>query len=209
MKRTFYILLLLLLLLVLYEELQRDNQKKQRSSKSKIATAAQKQEATAKSRVRTPPPADFSKVLEQAQKPLMSNQNYRFVRAKDGDTIVVEGSDGQDTVRLLGIDTPEMKDSRQQMRYFAEQAKLFVIGLLEEKEVQLGFDPVNQSRHHRDIYGRLLAYVFTDKGETFVNAEIVRQGYGFSFVKYPCMYTSFFSDLERQAREDGVGMWGE
>lgn len=209
MKRALYLFLLLVLFMLLLNELQHDNKTKHRRSKSKTTDIAQNQEVTAKSKVKTPPPADFSKVLEQAQKPLMSNQNYRFVRAKDGDTIVVEGSDGQDTVRLLGIDTPEMKDSRQQMRYFAEQAKRFVIGLLEGKEVQLGFDPVNQSRHHRDIYGRLLAYVFTDKGETFVNAEIVRQGYGFSFVKYPCMYTSFFSDLERQAREDGVGMWGE
>jgi len=157
---------------------------------------------------KTIPKADFAEVLDQLQQPEMVDGVFDLVRVKDGDTIVVSDQSGEITLRLLGIDTPEMRDSRPIVRDFAERAKRFVIDILADKQVLLGLDPVNASKQHLDRYGRLLAYVYTADDSTHVNEEIIRQGYGFSFVKYPCLYTDYFSALEREARNLKVGLWG-
>lgn len=155
----------------------------------------------------TMPKADFTQALAQTLRPEMMNEVFNLVRVKDGDTIVLSGPSGEYTVRLLGINTPEMRDSRPLVRYFAEQAKSFVIKQLDGKKILLGLDPINKRKHHTDSFGRLLAYVYTADDSTHINAEIIRQGYGFSFVKYPCMFTDYFSALEREARSNKLGLW--
>ncbi|MDD2300058.1 MAG: hypothetical protein PHU69_10525, partial [Fermentimonas sp.] len=72
------------------------------------------------------PVDDLPQSLDPNKKPEIDDEVYELVRVKDGDTIVVMGSDGEITVRLLGIDTPEMRDSRPIVKYFAERAMLFV-----------------------------------------------------------------------------------
>jgi micrococcal nuclease len=58
----------------------------------------------------------------------------------------------------------------------------------------------------RDRYGRLPAYVYLPNG-TFLNAELIRQGYGHAYTKYPFKYMDEFKQLEREARESGKGLW--
>ncbi len=59
----------------------------------------------------------------------------------------------------------------------------------------------------RDKYGRLLAYVYLPDG-TFLNAEIIKQGYGFAYTKYPFKYLEEFRMYEKESRENGRGLWG-
>lgn len=72
---------------------------------------------------------------------------------------------------------------------------------MEGKNVRLEFD-VQQ----KDKYGRLLAYVYA--GDTFVNAELVKQGYA-QITTYPpnVKYVNHFKKLEKEAREQGRGLW--
>ena len=79
------------------------------------------------------PVDDLPQSLDPNKKPEIDDEVYELVRVKDGDTIVVMGSDGEITVRLLGIDTPEMRDSRPIVKYFAERAMLFVTNKLNIK----------------------------------------------------------------------------
>ena len=58
----------------------------------------------------------------------------------------------------------------------------------------------------QDRYGRTLAYVFLEDG-TFINAEIVRQGYGFAYTGFPFRYLEDFRAHEREARASGRGLW--
>lgn len=60
----------------------------------------------------------------------------------------------------------------------------------------------------RDKYGRTLAYVYLEDG-TFLNAEIIRQGYGFAYTRFPFKYLEEFRKLEQEARETGRGLWGK
>ena len=59
-------------------------------------------------------------------------------------------------------------------------------------------------------YGRTLAFVYRAPDRLFVNAEIIRQGYGHAYVKYPFddKLMTQFRDYEKAAREAGRGLWG-
>jgi micrococcal nuclease len=119
-------------------------------------------------------------------------------RVIDGDTIEL---DGGEKVRLVGIDTPELTESRKSVLLFAQMAQLFMQSLLEGKRVRLEYD-----QDRTDKYGRTLAYIFLEDG-TFVNAAAVQQGYAFAYVKYPFKYMDDFKRYEGEARENRRGLW--
>ncbi len=127
-----------------------------------------------------------------------AGDTYLCTRAVDGDTIKL---DTGETVRLIGVDTPESVHPFKPVEYFAVEAKNFTQSLVVGRMVRLEYD---QTR--RDRYGRLLAYVYLEDG-TFVNAEIIKQGYGFAYIKYPFKYMEEFLEYERQAREGKRGLW--
>lgn len=128
-----------------------------------------------------------------------SQQIWRTcVKVIDGDTIVL---DGNEIVRLIGIDTPETKDPRKPVQYYGREAYEFTKRLVEGKKVRLAYD-----LNKKDKYGRTLAYVYLEDG-TFLNAEVVKQGYGFAYRYFLFKYFDEFKQYEREARENGIGLW--
>jgi len=120
-------------------------------------------------------------------------------RVVDGDTIHVEGIG---TVRLIGVDTPETVDPRKPVQSFGKEASEFTRRMAQGKVVRLEFD-----FQRKDKYDRTLAYVYLPDG-TFLNAEIVKQGYGHAYTQFPFKYLDQFRAHEREAREAGRGQWG-
>ena len=133
-------------------------------------------------------------------------------RAVDGDTLVLENGE---RVRLIGIDTPELHESAKldrdarstgqdpsAIQQLGRQAYEFTKNLVEGKRVSLEFDA-----ERFDRYKRLLAYVYLKDG-TFVNAEIVKQGYA-SLMKIPpnVKYAALFAQLYAEARQEKRGLW--
>jgi len=57
-----------------------------------------------------------------------------------------------------------------------------------------------------DRFGRTLAYVYLEDG-TFLNAESIRQGYGFAYTRFPLKWLEEFRRLKQEAREARRGMW--
>jgi micrococcal nuclease len=127
---------------------------------------------------------------------------YLCTRVIDGDTIAVEKNGKKEKVRLIGVDTPETVHPSKPVEYFGKEASEFTRKKVEGKRVNLEYD-----RQSRDKYGRLLAYVYIEDG-TFLNAEIIRQGYGFAYTRYPFKYLDDFRQYEREARENDRGLWG-
>jgi micrococcal nuclease len=124
----------------------------------------------------------------------------------DGDTIKVRVGGTIEKVRLLGIDTPETVDPRKPVQCFgkaaSEKMKSFVLG----QDVKLVAD---STQGDRDKYGRLLRYVYLhDARATFVNGEMVKQGYAFSYRQYPTKLLAKFNGFEQYAREHNLGLWG-
>ena len=77
--------------------------------------------------------------------------------------------------------------------------------LCEGKQVVLRDELGGQDR---DKYDRLLRYVFLEDG-THVNAEIIKQGYGHAYTRFPFSKMEEFRAAERYARETQKGMWVE
>ena len=123
---------------------------------------------------------------------------FHIARVIDGDTLLL--SNGE-RVRLIGVDTPELYHPLKPVQYFAKEASQFTRRMAEGKSVRLEYDC-----RRRDRYGRLLAYVYLEDG-TFLNAEIIKQGYGFAFTKYPFKYLDEFRQYEIEARQNKRGLW--
>lgn len=107
------------------------------------------------------------------------SENLKVKRVIDGDTLLLANGE---RVRLIGVDTPETKHPEKAVERFGEEAYLFTKKMVEGKEVRLEYDWQRRDRH-----GHLLGYVYLPDG-TFLNAEIIKQGFGFAYTKYPFKY---------------------
>ena len=122
-------------------------------------------------------------------------------RVVDGDTVVLASGE---RVRYIGVDTPELHHPRKPVGFYAREAKEFNRRLIEGKTARLEFDV-----EHYDKYGRLLAYVYLSDG-TFVNAELLRQGYAQLLTIPPNVkYVDLFKKLQQEAREANRGLWAK
>ncbi len=125
------------------------------------------------------------------------------VRVVDGDTLVVQMSGHPEKVRLIGVDTPESVDPRRPVEAYGREAAAFTRRLADGKPVVL---KPEAGTGDRDRYGRLLRYVFLPDG-TLLNAEIIRQGFGHAYIKFPFARMEEFRALERSARDRRIGLW--
>jgi len=128
-----------------------------------------------------------------------SAQTYIVERVVDGDTLKLTNGE---RVRLIGVDTPETVHPKKPVEYFGKEASAFTKRMCEGKTVRLEYDQTE-----RDKYDRLLAYVFLEDG-TFLNAEIIKQGYGHAYTRFPFKYIDDFRRYEKEAREGKRGLWG-
>lgn len=137
---------------------------------------------------------------------VQSNQpgSYSIKRFIDGDTIEVNMNGATETVRLIGIDTPEIHRPNTPVQCYGPQAAQFTKATIGSGKVRLQADPLNTNR---DRYGRLLRYVYLSDG-TLLQAKIISEGYGFAYTLFPFSRTQQFSDYERLAQMAGKGLWG-
>lgn len=121
----------------------------------------------------------------------------------DGDTVVVRSGRVTEPVRLIGIDTPEVAHHGQPGECFggeaaARLAELIPVGTT----VRLARDV-----EARDIYGRLLAYVFATDG-TLVNMQLAREGLAAELSIAPNLaLVDVIATSVGEARRARLGMW--
>jgi micrococcal nuclease len=134
----------------------------------------------------------------------------RVTRVVDGDTISVELPDGSDEyVRYIGIDTPETVKPGTPVQCGGPKAHTVNERLVGGRTVTLRFDA-----ERRDVYGRLLAYVYLPgRGRggrsLFVNAELARRGLAHTLTIPPNdSFAPLFARLAGRAGVRGRGLWG-
>jgi len=133
----------------------------------------------------------------QTPDPAFATMEVHSTRIVDGDTIELRGGE---TVRLLGIDTPELGEP------YADEAKWYLYELVAHKPLLLELD-----EEERDIYNRLLAHVYveTEDGWVLVNAELVRAGLAkLLFIPPNARYRDYFDAALEEALLQRRGMWG-
>jgi len=139
--------------------------------------------------------------LLPAEEPPQSAWAY-VVRAVDGDTIEVQVDGRREDVRYIGIDTPETVKPDTPVQCFGPQAHRFNDRLVTHQRVRLVFGV-----ERRDVYGRLLAYVYL--GRRFVNAELARRGLARTLTIPPNdRFARRFKRLQTAAARAGRGLWG-
>ncbi len=122
----------------------------------------------------------------------------------DGDTVKVRFEDGGERrVRLIGIDSPELADEREDVRFMAYAAKRFAFLKLFRREVRLSYD-----WQREDKYGRLLAFLTTEDGTLF-NELILREGFASRFRAFPFDpgLMKRLEAAETEARRAERGLW--
>lgn len=134
-------------------------------------------------------------------------ETFRVIKVIDGDTIQVLINDKKETVRLIGIDTPETVDPRREVECFGKEASDKMKSLLNDKSVVLKNDP---EVSERDKYGRLLRYVFL-KDDVHVNKLMIQEGYAheYTYESNPYKYQSEFILAEKKAEKEKRGLWAE
>src|SRR5262245_45508744 len=155
--------------------------------------------------------AFFSQAQDKSKPPAIPAKDwkgataFKVLRTVDGDTIEIEQDGKPVKVRLIGVDTPETVHPSKPVEEYGKEASRFTANLLKGESVYLAFD-----KDKTDKYGRTLAYVYRAPDGLFVNLEIIRQGYGHAYVKYPFDndLMAVFRHYEKDAREAGRGLWG-
>lgn len=125
-------------------------------------------------------------------------QQAKVIDVVDGDTIHVQIDGSTYTIRYIGIDTPE---STTQVEPYGKEASQKNAELVSGQDVTLYRDT-----SETDQFDRLLRFVFV--GNTFINYELVKQGYAKSF-RYPpdTSCADLFDQAQNEASTIGVGMW--
>jgi micrococcal nuclease len=126
------------------------------------------------------------------------------VRVVDGDTVVVAVGGAEESVRLIGIDTPESVARDRPNECFGAEASTRLADLLPTGTVVR----LTRDVEPRDVYDRLLAYVQRDADDLFVNLAQVADGYA-EASDYPpnSTYRDDFAQAEQAARRAGLGLW--
>ncbi|HKP90312.1 MAG TPA: thermonuclease family protein [Thermoleophilaceae bacterium] len=133
-----------------------------------------------------------------ADRPRPNRHSATVQRVVDGDTVRLAGLG---SVRLIGIDTPEVYGGR--VECFGPEASAFARSVLRggtRVRYRVGAEP-------RDRYGRLLAYVWLPDGRLF-NAMLAERGYATTLTIPPNDdLAPRFRAAERRARAHRRGMW--
>ena len=130
-----------------------------------------------------------------------ASATYTVAAVTDGDTIEVVRDGGRDTVRLLGVDTPETRHPTEPVECFGPEAAAHTTRRLTGRTVRLEGDV-----EARDRYDRRLAYVILD-GERF-NDELLRLGYAELLVIEPNhAHSRTMLRAELEAKRARRGLW--
>jgi endonuclease YncB( thermonuclease family) len=144
----------------------------------------------------------YSDKPRAAAKTLSIDPGYAWHKIQyvyDGDTIKLEN--GQ-KVRLSGINTPEVENRHHNGEPLGEKARQWLLTKLNGETIRLETD---LEKH--DKYGRLIAHLFTRKGE-HINALLLKNGLAFVTLHPPNLkYADILLQAQKQAEEKGLGLW--
>ncbi len=144
-----------------------------------------------------------ARLATQRDHPAPKGVAASVTRVVDGDTIHVDLGGTDETVRYIGIDTPESVKPDTPVQCFAKQASAANARLVRGQDVRLRFDA-----ERRDRYGRLLAYVYRADDGTFVNERLLRDGDARPLWIAPnTRFAARFAAVAAAARKADRGLW--
>jgi micrococcal nuclease len=130
---------------------------------------------------------------------------YSIDHFVDGDTIAVDMNGKSETIRFIGIDTPETHKPHTPVECYGPAAAAYTQSRIKAagSKVRLVSDSFSTNR---DRYNRLLRYVYLPDG-TNLNQQLVANGYAFYYPYFPFTKKKFKAD-EQAAMAANKGLWG-
>jgi micrococcal nuclease len=157
-------------------------------------------------------------ILTLLASPLHAQQTTTVTRIVDGDTLKVFFLEGEESIRLIGIDTPESrvnkKTKKDAKRSGQDVETIIAMGKRATEYVESLVKPgdlitIEFDVQERDRYERLLGYVYLSDGK-MLNEEIIKAGYANVMTIPPNVkYEDRFLKAYQEAREDKRGLWEE
>jgi len=131
---------------------------------------------------------------------------YQVVHFVDGDTIKVDMNGKTETLRFIGVDTPETHKPNTPVQCYGPAAASYTKTIISRagNKVRLASDPHSTNR---DRYNRLLRYVYLPDG-TLVNESLIQNGYGFYYPYFPFTKSAQFKKDQTAAQTAFKGLWG-
>jgi micrococcal nuclease len=150
------------------------------------------------------PPAQSASPSAEASS---SAQLYKVTKVVDGDTFKVEIDGKVETVRIVGVNTPETVDPRREVQCFGKEASARATTLLKDQSVSLEQDTTQQNR---DRYGRLLRFAFLSNGSD-VGLTLIKEGYAEEalYSTTPHKYHQQYVNAEASAKAEKRGLWAD
>lgn len=129
--------------------------------------------------------------------------SYTVAHFNDGDTVQVDMDGTLETIRFIGIDTPETHKPNTPVQCYGSAASAYTARRIGTQRIRLVSDSLTTNR---DRYDRLLRYVVLEDG-TNLNLELVQKGYAFAYA-FPFARSQEFNQAMEQAQKEKVGLWG-
>lgn len=148
-------------------------------------------------------------VKKQADKAVLgAEQNqpglYAIDHFVDGDTLAVQMDGKTESIRMIGLDTPETHKPNSPVQCYGPAAAAFTKNLIGSSKVRLQAD---EKSTNRDRYNRLLRYVYLPDGR-LVAGELIKNGYGFAYTDFPFTQSADFVQYQDEAKAANKGLWG-
>jgi micrococcal nuclease len=136
--------------------------------------------------------------------PIATTTVHRVLSVIDGDTITIDMDGETQTVRLLGIDTPEVDPQYNPIECYGREATNATKEKLLDQTITIETD---SSQGKRDKFDRILAYVFLADG-TNVNLYLIAEGFAKEYTyDKPYKYHTEFRTAEKNAQINEKGLW--
>lgn len=132
-----------------------------------------------------------------------SVDSFEVARIVDGDTIDIKTDNGTASVRLIGINAPEVSHGESKGECFGDESTSHLEQLIGGSEITLEYD---ESQGRYDKYNRILAYIYV--GNDNINYQMIRDGYAREYTyETPYKYKNDFVKAGDSAAEEKLGIW--
>ena len=142
--------------------------------------------------------------VKETPKDQIEADKYKIIQVVDGDTIRIEVDGVVESVRIIGMDTPEVVDPRKPVQCFGVEASNQAKKLLSSQTITL---EIEESQGTRDKYHRLLGYVIMPDGRDF-GTVMISTGYAYEYTyNTPYKKQSIYREAQAEAMEAELGLW--
>ena len=147
------------------------------------------------------PAPSLSSRLEENTASLRNLEQAMIVKVVDGDTITVNLNGQNQTIRIIGINTPETVDPRTGVECFGIEASNKAKEYFKSKNYQAWLEK-DEGQGERDKYQRLLRYVFADDGNVDYGLQMISQGYAYEYTYNTYKYQSSYKNAQLEAQNE-------